>query len=57
MTLSPDITITFSRKADLEGEFLKVNLSLRKNESVGLASSLNSRFAVLPIIFLADAES
>jgi hypothetical protein len=49
--------ITFSRNTVLPVWFLKGNDSFVRNESLGLASNVNYKLAVLPIIFFADVES
>ena len=57
VTLSPETTTAFSRKAVRNSFSLKTNSSFLSGDVREFASSLNSRFAVLPIIFFAAVGS
>ena len=57
VTLSPATTTALSKKAVAYSLFLKLNSSFLRGEVLELASSLNSKLAVLPIIFLAAVGS
>ena len=57
VTLSPLTTTALSKKAVANWLSLKPNSSFLNGDVLALASSLNSRFAVFPIIFLAAVGS
>ena len=57
VTLSPDTTTALSKKAVAKSLFLKSNSSFLRGDVLELASNLNSRFAVFPMIFLAAVGS
>ena len=57
VTLSPETTTALSKNAVEYSFSLKLNSSFLKGEVLELASNLNSRLAVLPIIFLAAVGS
>ena len=57
VTLSPETTTAFSNTAVIYSLFLKLNSSFLNGEVLELASNLNSKLAVLPIIFFAAVGS
>ena len=57
VTLSPVIMTAFSKYAVWNSFSLKLNCSFLNGEVLEFASNLNSRFAVLPIIFFAAVGS
>jgi len=57
VTLSPETTTAFSKKAVEKSFSLKLNSSFLRGDLPELASNPNSKFAVLPIIFFAAVGS
>ena len=57
VTRSPDTTTPVSKKAVEYSLSLNLNSSFLKGDVLELASNLNSKLAVLPIIFLAAVGS
>ena len=57
VTLSPDTTTAFSRVAVINSFSLKGNSSFLNGEVLEFASNLNSKLAVLPMIFFAAVGS